>query len=85
MRSTQKPSDVISCNLCCAYNLFVSIYLVVILSLSTGVTVDMTVMNCQLKTFTFLAAACEIPNACCVSHFGSGIFLYVNSYLASVK
>jgi len=45
----------------------------------------MTVMNCQLKAITIYAAAWEIQDASCVSHFGTGIFLYVNSYVECVK
>ena len=64
----------------------VSLYLVIILSsLFISVKVDMTVMNGQLRDITIHAAAWDIPIACCVSHFGSGLFLYVNFYAASVK
>ena len=80
------PSDIFTCHLCWNYNLVASPYLVIILtSLHISVTVDLIAMNCQLKTITIHTAAWNIPNACCVSHFGSGIFLYVNSYVENVK
>jgi len=64
----------------------VSTYPVItISSLLISATADITVMNCQLKAVTIHAAAWVIANDCCLSHFGSDIFLYVNSYVECVK
>ena len=63
----------------------VSPYLVnIISSLYFSATVDVTVMNCQLKVITIHAVAWDNPYDRCVSHFGSVKFLYVNWYVEYV-
>ena len=60
-----------------------SLSFVILSSYFFSATGDMTVMNCQLKAITIHTAARDIPNACCVSHFGSGIFFFVCKFLRS--